>query len=63
MPHLDSICTGDDLGHESIIDALVDEESRRTGTHLPLCGDRYSDHGEGEEEEEVLVVHSRAKEV
>lgn len=39
MPHLDSLGTGNDLGHESVIDALMDEETRRTGTHLSLYGD------------------------
>lgn len=39
MSHLDSLGTGNDLGHESVVDVLVDEEPRRTGTHLSLCGD------------------------
>jgi len=54
MPHLDSLGTGNDLGHESVIDALMDEETRRTGTHLSLYGDtqvkdnnRCSQYGKG----------------
>lgn len=39
MPHLDSLGAGNDLGHELVVDTLVDEEPRRTGTYLSLCGD------------------------